>query len=71
MAAFHGQRNLVLGAWGCGAFGIDSQLIAVIFDDELSLSFRRVFETVVFPSPIPELVARAVHGCSSVTPSGG
>ena len=30
-AAFYGCRYLVLGAWGCGAFGNDAQMIARLF----------------------------------------
>lgn len=47
-AAYFGYKNLVLGAWGCGAFGNDAHVISDLFyralkDIELSgLSFRRI-----------------------------
>lgn len=31
VAACYGHRDLVLGAWGCGAFGNDAQMIARLF----------------------------------------
>ena len=50
LAARKGYRNLVLGAWGCGAFGNDTRRVATYFyqlffgDDGLS----QFFENVVF-----------------------
>lgn len=34
-AAYEGYTHLVLGAWGCGAFGNDPKLIASLFEKEL------------------------------------
>ncbi len=36
-AAYHGYVVLVLGAFGCGAFGNDAQLIAALFERETRL----------------------------------
>jgi uncharacterized protein (TIGR02452 family) len=49
-AAVKSQRpNLVLGAWGCGAFGNPAAPVAAIFRDRLSSEeFRGCFKTVVF-----------------------
>lgn len=35
LAAVHGYRNLVLGAWGCGAFGNDPKRVAAYFHEAL------------------------------------
>lgn len=48
IAAEHRHDALVLGAWGCGAFGNDGTLIAEIFRDCLYESFESVFKCVVF-----------------------
>ena len=43
-----GYRRLILGAWGCGAFQGDPELVANIFAGELSGRFRRAFQSVTF-----------------------
>ena len=49
LAASHGHRNLVLGAWGCGVFRNDPKVIAALFNDALATNrFRNVFERVRF-----------------------
>ena len=48
IAALHGHTRLVLGAWGCGVFGNDPELVADLFKEELSLRFDGVFDEVVF-----------------------
>jgi uncharacterized protein (TIGR02452 family) len=48
VAAAHGVRRLILGAWGCGAFGGDPEVMATIFRDALSGPLRGVFDEVVF-----------------------
>jgi uncharacterized protein (TIGR02452 family) len=48
IAARQGHTDLVLGAWGCGAFGGDTELVAERFHTALHGPFRGVFETVVF-----------------------
>jgi uncharacterized protein (TIGR02452 family) len=47
-AVHHEHRRLILGAWGCGAFGIDSSVIAGIFYELLTTTFAKAFEMVVF-----------------------
>ncbi len=42
----HGHRNIILGAWGCGAFGNDSSMVAKIF--LLALQQVPTFEHVCF-----------------------
>lgn len=47
-AAFHGHRRIVLGAWGCGAFGIPPVLMAGVFQELLATSFAKSFDEVTF-----------------------
>lgn len=46
VAAAHGHRRLVLGAWGCGVFGNDPALVAETF--RIALRDNRYFDHVVF-----------------------
>lgn len=48
IAAIEGHDTLVLGAWGCGAFGNDGQTIADLFRGALVTPFRGIFARVVF-----------------------
>lgn len=48
IAAGHGHDTLVLGAWGCGAFGGDSREVAGLFKEALTHNFRGAFERVAF-----------------------
>lgn len=48
VAALHGYRRLVLGAWGCGVFQNDPAEVAEAFRGLLTGRFRGVFEQVVF-----------------------
>lgn len=44
----HGHDSMVLGAWGCGAFGNNGQQIAGLFKKALSENFKGVFTRVDF-----------------------
>lgn len=46
VAAAHGHRRLVLGAWGCGVFGNEPAVVAETFRD--ALRENRYFDHVVF-----------------------
>ncbi|SES19109.1 TIGR02452 family protein [Lentzea xinjiangensis] len=46
VAAAHGHRRLVLGAWGCGVFGNDPAAVAEVF--RIALRDNRYFDHVVF-----------------------
>ena len=48
VAVRHGHTRLILGAWGCGVFGIDAEMMATIFSDLLATTFSGMFEQVVF-----------------------
>ncbi len=48
VAALHGHRTLVLGAWGCGVFGNDPSTVAAIFRSALFERFAGVFTRVHF-----------------------
>ena len=49
MVAHRGYRDLVLGAWGCGAFGNDPAVVAAIFHDLLYREgFANVFRNISF-----------------------
>lgn len=48
VAAMHEHDAVVLGAWGCGAFGGDPEQVAERFERALSGTFRGVFDEVVF-----------------------
>jgi uncharacterized protein (TIGR02452 family) len=47
VAAAHGHRRLILGAWGCGAFGLDPAMMARIFAETLEV-FGGAFDEIVF-----------------------
>jgi uncharacterized protein (TIGR02452 family) len=48
IAAAHGHRHLVLGAWGCGVFGNDPAHVAGCFARDLDGPFAGAFEEIVF-----------------------
>jgi uncharacterized protein (TIGR02452 family) len=48
LAARKEHRAVVLGAWGCGAFGGDAERVAELFHDALTGTFRGAFEAVTF-----------------------
>jgi uncharacterized protein (TIGR02452 family) len=48
LATAHGHTEMVLGAWGCGAFGNDGHRIAALFREALDGRFAGVFEQVAF-----------------------
>lgn len=50
LAARHGHKTLVLGAWGCGVFGNDPAEVAGLFAETLGPggSFHRCFEHVTY-----------------------
>jgi len=60
VAAHYGYTHLVLGAWGCGAFGNDPEVVARLFRDAIdSFSYNgknvnQLFEQISFAVPYSE-----------------
>lgn len=54
LALARGHRNLILGAWGCGVFQNDPQMVAQIFMDLLTQDqeFSQQFKRVIFAVPL-------------------
>lgn len=48
VATLHPPDVLILGAWGCGAFGNDPRLIAGLFREALTGPFADAFPRVIF-----------------------
>lgn len=48
VAEKHGHDTLVLGAWGCGAFGNSGDVIAGLFHQALTQNFQGAFSRIVF-----------------------
>jgi uncharacterized protein (TIGR02452 family) len=48
IAAVFGYEALVLGAWGCGAFGNDPYRTAEDFREAIKTDFRGQFSEIVF-----------------------
>lgn len=48
LAAREGYTHLVLGAWGCGAFGNDAKLIAQLFREEIGRIGHNTFKQIGF-----------------------
>ena len=48
VAHTHKHTVLVLGAWGCGAFGNDGNVIAGLFKRAFQENYRGVFDRVIF-----------------------
>jgi uncharacterized protein (TIGR02452 family) len=48
VAKAHGHDSLILGAWGCGAFGNNGSLVADLFHKALTQDFAGAFKEVTF-----------------------
>lgn len=48
IGAVHGHESIVLGAWGCGAFGNDAKTVAELFRQTLSENFKGAYQRVIF-----------------------
>lgn len=47
LGAAHGHTSIVLGAWGCGAFGNDGAEMAAWFDRVLQTDLRGVYNHIL------------------------
>ncbi|MEP0266396.1 TIGR02452 family protein [Dokdonia sp.] len=48
LSAMMNHKTLILGAWGCGVFQNEPQMIAQLFFELLTTTYQGVFEKVVF-----------------------
>lgn len=48
LSVLNNHTTLILGAWGCGVFQNDPQMIARLFSELLKTTYKGVFEKVVF-----------------------
>jgi len=48
MGLAHNHDSVVLGAWGCGAFGNDGYVIADLFRWSLEQNFKGTYRRVLF-----------------------
>jgi len=48
VATRHKHDSLVLGAWGCGAFGNDGSVVSRLFKQAIDENFQGVFKIIVF-----------------------
>lgn len=62
IAIAQNHAHIILGAWGCGAFGNDSREIAMLFRAALAGPYRGVFASVVFA------IAGSSPGHASINP---
>ncbi|MGW6840189.1 TIGR02452 family protein [Streptomyces sp. NPDC054958] len=71
VAALHGYRRLVLGAWGCGVFRNDPAQVAEAFRSLLTDRFAGVFERVVFAVLDRDPTTREAFARAFPAPSSG
>jgi len=44
----HGHDAIVLGAWGCGAFGNDGNVVSKLFQEQISQNFPGAYQRIIF-----------------------
>ncbi len=72
IAEAHGHTTIVLGAWGCGAFGNDSRVVASAFLEALNQvpTFEHVCFAVYDTREPPVLYEAFKEACDSIQASG-
>lgn len=51
VAECQGIEDMILGAFGCGVFGQDANIVAKLFDYLLRTDFKGIFENIIFAIP--------------------
>ena len=57
ISAYFGYENLILGAWGCGAFGNDAKFVSDLFlralkdNDTVEIPMKDYFHSIIFAVP--------------------
>ena len=67
-AAHFGYKYLVLGAWGCGAFGNDADTVARLFYEELKAYNERVYDNENTYHTLNDCFKRIAFGVLDKTP---
>lgn len=72
IAAFHGHKNIILGAWGCGAFGNNPAFVSRVFIEALQIvPFFEFVCFAVYDNRTPaKLYETFKEVCSSVPTNG-
>ena len=68
VAAHFGYKYLVLGAWGCGAFGNDAGTVARLFYEELKAYKERVYDRENMYYTLKDCFRRIAFGVLDKTP---
>lgn len=68
--AYLGYRHLVLGAWGCGAFGNDAHVISDLFYKALKeMNYNKLREKDLFRRIVPS-ISRKYRIAEGIIPAG-
>ncbi len=68
VAAHFGYQYLVLGAWGCGAFGNDAGTVARLFYEELKAYKEKVYDSENMYHTLKDCFRRIAFGVLDKTP---
>ena len=68
VAAHFGYKYLILGAWGCGAFGNDAGIVARLFYEELEAYKEKVYDRDNMYHTLKDCFRRIAFGVLDKTP---